>query len=267
MAGRTVLADAQFGVARILRPWDGALSLTGPYQGASVSRQIMLTEVIDPPGGQPLDPFAQARQTGYDPALVKGIEVPVGSRVVLWLPAIQFGGMTPGRYAWSIMWRLRNTYDYRNARIPYHYPKQGEGVADTTPGVAGPRVVIPAAYQSVIYNETPEPGSATARVNPNIRSEDVTTGSSNLGLPFLPGGSEGHIQQGLANPAVNAAAPYPLYQVHEVQAVGDEMLISVYRDNSAGGSWDFATTDQFLAQYLGSNFPDIGVYVLVGSAP
>lgn len=128
MPGKMVTADAQFGIARILRPWNGALSLTGPYEGQPVSTQIMLTEVLTSPGGAPLDPFAETGSAGYASNLIKGLDVPIGSRVILWLPAIQSGGIVDFRYSWSITWRLRNVYDYRNARMPFHFPKQGEGV-------------------------------------------------------------------------------------------------------------------------------------------
>lgn len=271
-ASSNVLADAQFSVVRILRPWDGAVALDGPYNGQPTTTPIMLTEVLDPPGGEPRDQFAVTKTLGYDPNLVRGIDVPLGSRVLLWLPAIQAGGSPeePWRYRWSIMWRLRNTFDYRNARIPYHYPKQGEGVPDTTPGAAGPRVVIPAALQTLPYSQSPEPTGAGDRVTTNLRTEFNSTGNPGYGgaLPFMPGGVRGVIQQGIANPAVNAAAPFPLYQLCEVQAVGDELLIGLSRELSLEAPvWDFATNDFFVAQYLGSNFPDIGVYVLTGSAP
>lgn len=271
MPGKMVTADAQFGIARILRPWNGALSLTGPYQGQPVSTQIMLTEVLTPPGGAPLDPFAETGSAGYASNLIKGLDVPIGSRVILWLPAIQSGGLLAFRYSWSITWRLRNVYDYRNARMPFHFPKQGEGVPDTSTVPAEPRVVVPCAVQSVIYAESPEPVGLFTRTTAKIRAEDVSTGFSQLGLPFIPSpvGGTGIFQQGLADPNVNPAAPYPLYMVHEVQAVGDEMLISLFRTDAGGLSptWDFATDDQFVGQYLGSDFPDIGVYAMVGTAP
>ena len=61
MTSSTVLADAQFGTARILRPYDGFEAV---YQGQPASTPIMLSEVVDPPGGDPLDPSASDHVTG-----------------------------------------------------------------------------------------------------------------------------------------------------------------------------------------------------------
>jgi len=272
MTGKMVTADAQFGVARILRPFSGFRTV---YSGQSVNRQIMLTEVLDGVGGAALDPAAAVGEPGYDPNLVKGLQVPFGARVVVWLPKILPNIEDPAltiRYKWAFSWRLRNVYDYRNFRTPYQYPKQGAGVPDTTPGQAGPRIVIPACEQSLAYPQTPQPTAPSARVTTNIRSEDVTTGAVNVGLPFLPNGASGVLQQGLADPVTVAAADFPFYQPVEVQAIGNELLIGLYRDFDVGppptvSTWDFATVDLQIGNLLGDDFPDIGVYVMVGSAP
>jgi len=286
MTSQFVTADPQFGIVRILRPYKGFEQL---YQGRPASDQIMMTEVVQPPGGDPLDPFAAQKKDGYDPQLVRGLSVPLGCRVILWLPKILPLTEPEIRYKWTIGWRLRNLFDYRNARIPYHYPKQGEGARDTTHGGPGlPRVVIPAAHQTVIYNEEPQPTGVREPVAANMRIEDVTTGgdyptvgTDYLGLPINPDGSQGAIQQGVLDPGNFfggfGRAQSPFWQTHEVQAFGVELCIGLWRDDpdasgpGAAPNWDFAGADVTVRNFLGAGdegvTPDVGVYAICGSAP
>lgn len=275
MPSSTVLADAQFGAARILRPFANFVDL---YQGQPVSTPIMLTEVVDPPGGEPLDPLAQVNTPGYSPRLLRGIDVPLGSRVVLWLPALTALVAAPStiaRYEWTLCWRLRNVFDYRQARIPWHFPKQDAGFPETGPE-AGARVIIPCATQTLPYPETPEPAGTIANVVTNLRQEAVSTGRTPPSNPLIPSGGIGYYQQGLGDPNASPIFSQPLYQIHEVQAVGDELLIALTRNGDVVPNWDFNTpllNDWQVNFYLGGTGaaapprPDIGVYVLTGSAP
>jgi len=263
---QTVAADAQFGIARILRPYAGFDNLTpgnGSYQGISTNIPIMLTE-----GGLALDPFAG--QAGYAPSLVRGLGVPLGSRVSIWVPSIppNNGGVAPFGYVYSAIWRLRNLHDYAVGRIPYHYPKQGSGV----PVVGSARVVIPAASQSVIYNDGPAPTTLGGAATQSVYAEALTFNFSvnaGLGIPLIPGGTSGSVAQGLA-PSDQEGA---VYEIIELQALGDELLIGVTR--SGAGTWDFTPStgiDATLSAAYGNGldgtlFPDIGVYVMVGTTP
>lgn len=255
-----VLADPQFGIIRTLRPFDTFATV---YQGVSALTPINLSEE-----GIALDP--QAGKTGYDPRLIKAVEVPLGSRVIMWLPQVGFvesvGPPVLGPYRFQFLWRLRNTFDYRQTRQPYHFPKQAQGVEDTTPVTGGARVVIPAANNTTTYIQ-PEPAGALARAIQNVRSEDLNFGAVNNLSPLLPDGSTGVIQQGLADPVAIPSAIAPFYQVHEIQVLGDELLISVLRDDSVEANWDFTGTADALFNTLFSAGNDIGVYVTVGTAP
>lgn len=285
MAGMTVLVDAQFGIAKILRPYAG---FEADYQGKSTSEPIALTE-----RGLPLDPLAG--KPGYAPNLLRGLPVSMGARLVLWLPNV-IGGNSLGTYAYkyAIAWRLRSTFDYRQIRGPYHYPKQGKGVPDTTaPPGKQDRVIKPAGWQTIAYTQ-PEPGpppvfpsvvpifgSQVDRSVANIHAEDLANRGGFLIAPLVPGALPGDAQQGIldpANPSFTLAARSPFYNIHEVQALGDEMLLFVYRDalSSGGGSfptWDFTGApfiDRDFSVYYGNGsgkvFPDIGVYVMAGAA-
>ena len=285
----TVLADAQFGIEHILRPFAGFESV---YQGQSAARQIMLSEVVGGTGGAALDEQAARGVAGYDPALVKGLAVPLGARVLIWLPKIQPQNLpTAQRYNFSIQWRLRNVFDFRQLRTPYHYPKQVPGVPDTTGGPASPRVVLPVASQTTVY-VTAEPSAtgptSTDTVVQNARTESVSVGGiypgAINGLPFVPGGATGVLQQGILDPASviggGGGAQSGFYQLLETQAAGDELLIGMWRDDSVVADWDFGSpvvgqVDSQVSQFLGADvtsitptsFPDIGVYVSFGTAP
>lgn len=262
-----VLADAQFGLVSILRPFDGFESV---YSGQSVTKPIMFTV-----NGEALD--SQAGTTGYSPKLLRGLSVPFGSRIVVWLPlAYGFNVTNLWYYKWSISWRLRNVYDFRQKRIPFHYPKQGPGVPDT----GSSRVVIPAAVNQIAYTQLPPgPGSS----NPNatttaLNSDTVSPNYIARVLPLLPDGTSGQYQQGILPATSVAIPPYaPAYVPYEIQCEGDELLIGVTREVVAdvGGfseaNWNFTTPDQYLSELFGNgtgtSYPDIGVYVSAGSAP
>jgi hypothetical protein len=260
-----VLADAQFGIVRLLRPFT---DFETDYQGVAATIPIMMTEK-----SRPLDKLAAAGETGYAPDLVRGLEVPMGARLVIWLPTIRITADAIIPYIWSFWWRFRNVGDNRKTQQPFHYPKQGPGVPDTgAPAGEQARVVIPASNQTIIYTQT-EPATALTRVTQNLRSEDLNVGSLPIPLPLIPGGATGALQQGLLNPAGGAVADQPLYQVHEISAVGDELLLGVTRNVDEDANWGFADgePDAQFSDFLGTGLtptkPDIGVYVSTGAAP
>ena len=277
--------DAQLGIVRILRPYVGFEAI---YEGQSSVKPIMFTEPTgDSTGGQMLDP--SAGQSGYNPWLVRGVPVSPGQRVVIWLPAIVATELEVGTepYNFLIWWRYRNAFDYRNSpeRIPYHFPSQTPGVADTTPLIAGPRVVIPAAQQSVLFAEQ-EVATVGGRSIFNLRANDVSPRPGNDPFIFQPlivdssgATKNGVIQQGLLDPTVvgTPLADLPLYNSYDLIALGDELLIGAYRlgtTNVNFANWNFVGgihTDILFSDLfgngLGTAFTNIGIYIQTGKAP
>jgi hypothetical protein len=245
-------------------------SLDGTYQWIDGTVPIMFSE-----GGDPKDAFAG--QSGYDPYLIKGLTVNFGSRIVLWLPAIELITDKPtATYEWIVIWRMRNVFDYRIQRIPYQYPKQGVGVSDTRNPADQNRVVIPAITNTVIYNEGEPPTGAPAVQN--IRTEYLATRAISTPLPLLPDSNLGSYQQGILDPGTfGALALMPGYQQFEVQAIGNEMLIGLTKapiGKNPIEPWDFSSPlapDYFLSIIFGSGsgkaYPDVGVYAMGGVAP
>lgn len=247
-------------------PAGNVVTPAGSYQNIPSTVPIMFSE-----GGVPRDDLAG--QPGYDPNLIRGLSVPFGSRVQLWLPQITSG--SPVAYAWGLTWRLRNVYDYRVARKAYHYPKQAAGAPNTAaPPGERDRTVIPAAWQACIYNGGKPPAFPAGIVaQQSVTTEFYNTNVVFTALPLLPNGAKGVFQQGVTNPGalgIGDLASMPAFQTVDVQAIGDELMIGLYKVG-IGEVWNFNGPD-FQLKYLfgngsGAVLPDNGVYVLTGSAP
>ena len=272
MAGMTVTADAQFGIPRLLRPFETYSSV---YQGQAAATPILFSEVLDVASGtavgwgSPLDPLAQAGTVGYDQSLVRGLSTPIGSRVLLWLPKfVAVSGPSSDRYAWLLKWRMRNLNDHNLTSQAYHIPITSFGVRDTTVGTGGERFIIPAASQTIMYSQSPAPVTTAGIATGALRQEDFTTGAGNQPLPLIPGGGTGAIQQGIINPNSTfgtVGALNDFFQLHEVQALGDELVIGCYRGTTLGANWDFAGADVNFSAAVA--YSQVGIWALVGTAP
>jgi len=264
---QTVLADPQFGIAKIMRPVAGFEEV---YEGTPADEPVYLY-----PDGDPIDPLAAQELAGYDPLLARGLPVPFGARVALQFPNVFW--LDPGQaadvgYKYALIWRMRSVLDFRLLRVvPFHFPRT-TGAADTTAPVGQQsRVPLPAAYNTIGYIQ-PEPVSI-GRSDTNIRSEDLPVATVPLALPKLSGGRVQPIQQGIFDPSAVSDAKQPTQLVHEIQALGDELLIAVYRDASNEANWEFGEgeTDYRFSQFFGTGTgeaqPQVGVYVLSGIAP
>jgi len=253
---QVVMADAQFGNAKILRPASTYKTIPVAQQGCT--NFVMLAE-----DGQIFD--ESIGQEGYDTRLLRGLPVPMGARVQVWLPALTASGiMVLENYYWLFAWRMRNLYDYRMNRIPFHFPRQAEGVTDTTPVTGGPRVVLPCAMQATIYNQAET--AATAPEIQHLKSELYQVPSIG-GLGVAGTTVNGVFGQGYYDPNVfGTQSKSPAFVWHEMQAIGDELLVGVARAGVAGASWAFASVDQELASFFDGSLM-AGVYVMVGSAP
>jgi hypothetical protein len=266
----TVLNTGTFGVSPSLAATFGAgskVTFGGSYQWMPGSCPLMFSE-----SGIALDDLAGT--PGYSPTLVRGLSVSMGARVMIWLPNFQLFGDGEGAsdYKWGISWRLRNTYDFRVARRAYHYPKQSPGVPDTSAPVGmQDRVVIPAAWNAVLYNGTsPSSGypSVTNAYTEFLKTHLLSTDSA----PLSPNGLTGVMQQGVQDVEFDpTAAVCPTYQIVETQALGDELLIGLYKGApTPTAQWNFDVFPpgpDFQLAFLLGNYPDLGVYVMTGSAP
>lgn len=264
-----VAADAQFSVARILKPFP---DFEASYQGQPAFRPIAF------PGGRD----SRAGQEGISPDLMLGIPVPFGARVLVYIPAAftQLPGPTTfvQPYNYSFVWRLRNVRDFRQDRRPYHFPRQSPGAPDTTaPPGAQARFVIPASIDAVLYEQgEPAPGVRAVQ-RAYQQTYTIGLGYELATFPLLPGGASGVYQQGVLNPAdVGIVGAYgAIFTPLWMDAAGDELIILANRANEGLGVWDFVddAADAAFSDIYGTgngahpSYPDVGIYLFTGTNP
>jgi hypothetical protein len=259
-------ADAQFSLARTLRP---PPNFATAYQGNAGA--IPFPGVLDEQAGRP----------GYDPNLLGGIPVPLGSRVLIWLPFLLDDSGQPDPlnlgYVYKIVFRLRSPRDFRDPgssgnRKAYHQPKQAPGVPDTTVLTNQARFLLPACMWVVAYQtlET-EFGPATPQVR--VYPEGIMPNSAAVGVALSPTNAPtlGVIQQGMLDPAVYPSlATQPAWQPIFIDACGDDMLILMRKAQPSfpnpPRNWDFTLSpDSKLVDFYSS--PETGIYVMTGMMP
>ncbi len=294
-----VSADAQFGTARVLRP---LTNFENYYQGESAVTTLADASVPVPffsnnktsdPNFQGLD--QDAGKTGFDPALLSFLPVPLGCLIKVWVPFFtapdDLANFQTYRYMFN--WRMSDIVRYtRDLGGQYHLPTESAGASDTTGGPPQPRFVTPAATRSIIVN-TPEISPVTAQDN-NVRREYLVVrggGQPQQPLVRLPGGGPttlGVYQQGIIDPAVAPGfANTPVFLEYEIVAGGDRLLLTVDRfgtngiDPAVPSDWDFEDggADSGFSVFYGTGaesatpafqhppFQDVGVYLFFGSAP
>lgn len=254
------MADAQFGVQTVLRPYVGFESVYAT--GVSGSTPIPFVEA----GEGPTDP--EAGKPGYSPRLLRGIPVAFGSRIQIALPSIL--NTEDSGYTWQIVWRLRGPGDgmRSDGRLGWHFPKTANGQPEAVGGMPTDRILIPALYETILYTSAEPAGDG--RASSNLRIAVTSPKSDVVPLPLLPGGVTGYYQQGVIDPGGtfpwSGLGPYPSYSSYFTNAKGDEMILVLYRDSVT--DWDFATTDALVYSMFGPNSPSgIGVYVCQGTSP
>lgn len=247
---QAVLADAQFSVATFLYPFD---TFDTEYQGRKVTFPVPLS-----PFGSALDD--NAGQSGYSTHLGNGMRVPMGGRVILWLPyLLASSGGTDVPYIYSIGQRVRNVADYlRDPKGQYHIPVEKGLNAE---------VIIPAGASTVVYNQT-EAAQGVPTVQ-HLRMEQILAeGPANAGSSPGPDGTTIVWQQGVRG--LGGSASDPTFLPYDFHALGDEIFIQVTRSNAVGANWDFFGADTAFAAYYASRnvtIPTVGAMAFTGTAP
>lgn len=264
--------DAQFSIANTLRPFPGFESV---YQGQPVSVPIAIPGSLD----------SLAGKSEYDENLIAGTPVPFGSKLVVWLPTILRPVAAPQnfqviKYRYLFVWRMRNLRDFKATRTPYHIPRETKG--------ANSQAVLPASVNALAFESSrtdsfdfqgsSQPLSDTTTYPEAIIPESFIAASSGvnpLRAPLTPSGTEAAIQQGVTTARENSEVFYTCFQV---DALGDEILILVNRDDDSGETWDFSAPgggfggidfqfSQLFGDNNGSPNRDSGIYLLSGANP
>ena len=316
----TMTVDARASMFDQLRGYDGFESVYQgkPVAHPIVlsPRPSGIDAVAETPNKQFLDAMAAgqafpvgtvgASTTGLDPYLVAGLPVPMFSTVLLYLPLIAAararGLFTP--YQFRIYWRMRSFETQRNnSPQPFHgrnssFGPDNNGRFATDPAVNNgiytenlakryPMIVAcePIRYiQAEPTNDARGPGVSHLRQSLTMTFGDASDIASplfptfvdTLGITRTPYGQMG---QGLvgASPLVG----FPSHIVQTTMAKGDEMFITVTRDEDSDlgeDPWDFSPSgpDYALSAFLGRGIAlgdgiyqrvDAGVFVSTGLAP
>mgnify|MGYP001563697591 FL=1 len=261
--------DAQLTFPKILKPIPNFEAL---YQGQPGQRVIAF------PGG--IDQKSEAGIVGYAPNLQRGVSVPFGSRLCIWIPICADANGVEIVYRYRFLWRLRNVTDFRINREPYHLPDQRYGIQDTSVVPAADRYVIVSGSQQIIYEQV-EPDNqpnSTAPGTVRLRNQwfEVRGGTLNGGSPpFDASGNETIFSQGVLDPATfPGAAGWPLFNVFRCDAEGDELIVLCTRGDTTE-PWNFQVGgfDNGFANLYGTggsthaSLPNLGIYVFSGSNP
>lgn len=269
--------DAQFGITQVLKPFP---NFEDVYQGRARTNPIAF------PGG--LD--AQAGKPGYATNLLAGVSVPLGARVLLWIPTAFAGVAVPPTATvedmdYFLIWRLRNVRDFRDPgpdskRNPFHFPRQSPGAPNTLPPPAKPRFVLPALSQQVVVENVTLAGPNDP-VTSFTKKEIVRVGNGSSGAfeALTPSGILGIVQQGVLDPltALPAFAGNAIFSSYSTFAQGDELIIFATPSKAQPGeNWDFTTetADLPFSNVYGKggvgagahpSYPDVGIYLMVGT--
>ena len=266
--------NPQFSTVRVLRPASGFEAV---YQGLSAGFPIAF------PGGLDLE----AGRPHYSATLLDMSVVPMGARVLLWIPMCFKSdpeSATPVRtYQYQILWRLRNLQEQNdsvNAGLPPTKQKQYaiENRSLGAPDINGDQqVVVPCAMETIAYEQT-EPGGDFANGRVNLRGNLIVpdgAAQTSAVFPQLPGGLVGTLGQGTFNfQLLPGSISVPTYMVYETVAAGNEMGILATRTSvSPGDKWDFTsnTNDRTFSNTYGTDngnrpeTPNLGIFLMTGS--
>lgn len=247
-----MIPQPQMSMARILRPWT---DYDQTYTGENGLNLLMFSD-----GGVALDDL-QGTDGYKNYRMVSGVSVPIGARVLLWLPRIAPAVSVKG-YAWVVMWRLRSLHDFELSKSvgqlkPAHLPIEGMGGHTYFP--------VPVAAHTVVYNQAEPASTGPAIQNSYPEYFRVQPSFSQPAAPFVPGDApatpSGALGQGLT-PYLGKAG----FQVSDFTAQGDEMLLGLYKPS--GDNWDFESgnDDRALYTFLAES-PYAGAYMMYGVSP
>jgi hypothetical protein len=259
--------DAQFGIVKVLKPFP---NFEDVYQGKDRSTPIAFPGTLD----------AQANRPGYAPNLLAGTPVPLGARVVLWIP-VCIAEPVVQDVDYFFIWRLRNIRDFRDPgpnsqRAPFHFPRQSPGAPDST--IPAPRFVLPASCQQLVFDPV-FPASDLPAVSVSKRNWlRIGNGSAGSVDALTPSGVPGIVQQGVLDPAFGPqAAGDPLFVPYSTYAQGDELIIFAMPQPAPPGAmynFDLAAADFPFSNVYGKggtgaathpSYPDVGIYLMVGT--
>lgn len=254
-----VLADAQFGIRKVFRPFDGFKAV---YTGQDGDIPIAMPGVLD----------QNVNKEEFDDNLLAGISTPLGAKALVWIPSLPVGAYSSTQaYRYRFLWRLRNLYDFQNGRKPFHAPITVTGPDGKILIFAAQKTItVPGTLTSTFDSSAPTMG---AQVTSRTAIDGLNVSSLIRRSPLTPNGANALIQQGV--PHVGLVTFNPIW----MQCEGDELIILVDKVATGEGEpapWNFAggEDDFFFGEFFSGNDAiqpvfrqELGVYVFTGSNP
>ncbi len=256
-----VQSDAQMSMLQVIRPLPNFESL---YQGKAGTVPIAFPGTLD----------AQAGQVGFSPNLLGGIPVPLGSRLFVQIPMVIDQYASQAIYAYQFLWRIRNQQQFVEAITSgrqvggFHLPSEQLGRKEIQSANQN-LFFIPGSSDVEIFEQT-EPASAIPATL-NVRQQVYVPKLADSWVqPITESGSGAVWQQGAYQFTSNANCSGPTWFPLWFDAGGDELLILVYKTNTAA-AWDFAGVDKGFSNTYGNNDnglplnPNIGILLSSGT--
>lgn len=191
----TATRTPEFSQARVVKPFNGFES---KYQGLDIfSNPIALPGTLDQFAGK----------DGYDANLLAGIPVSMGQKVLVWLPRFipsSYGESVATNYRYRFVWRIRSLQEQvedPSQEREGHFGRLLKGVAQeeytgldpnrtVLNPTAGPRVVIPTAFETVSIVNNKDVVANIAPVAEPDQYASIQKGTLVGGQPFSPAGQE-----------------------------------------------------------------------------
>lgn len=245
-----VLPDAQWTMCRVLKPFP---NFERVYQGKAGTLPIAFPGI--------LDLYAERATQGYDPNLIAGLTVPLGSRVTIWIPqTITDGADTESApvvnalYQYQIIWRMRTVRDFRVGQAQgqvsavqtyssYHLPTNALGQPQAqTVGLspANQRYFLPGATRTVAFEQAEPTGGGPGVIH--LRGEQLQPLADPIWTrPLTPSGANAVWEQGAYTNSSAANTGGPAYFTFTTDAEGDELCILASKIDT-DPVWDFTTS-------------------------
>ncbi len=234
---------------RVLKPFP---NFESRYQGVSGTFPIAFPGV--------LDNFSAAGTEGYDPNLIAGMTVPLGSQISIWIPqTIEDGIAEEGPpivnalYQYQILWRMRSIKDYNVGQAKgqmtptqdyssYHLRNNALGQPQSQgQDPALKRYFLAGAIETIVLTQTEPSGGVP--VPSHLRGQYLQTVADPIWVPPLtPSGASAVWQQGAYTRSNTAACGGPSFLIYTTVARGDEMAILASKIDT-DNPWDFTATD------------------------
>jgi hypothetical protein len=256
------MSDAQLTNVTSVRP---IKNFEAVYQGQDGTIPIAFPGVLDPLAGS----------EGYAADLLAGISTPLGSRVLIEIPMVIDQYLSVPTYAYQLIWRLRNqnsfvqTVTQGRQGAGYHIPSEQLGRNEIQTHPTSQLFFIPGASDVEIFVGADPGGTSPGTLSVRQQRYIPKLGDSWV-QPLTEAGDNGIWQQGAYQFTSNVNCSGPTWFPISTVAQGDELMILVYKTNSAQ-DWDFTGPDKGFSNTYGNNDgglplnPHIGILVATGS--